>query len=141
VDTNVLSELRKGERGSAEVRLWYDAAADEDLYTSVLVLGEIRKGVEMVRDRDPMQAAALEAWLLHIETQFSGRILVVDGKVSEQWGRLSARRPAPAVDTLLAATARVHGLTLVTRNVADFEETGVPVRNPFDRPSSAAGKR
>jgi toxin FitB len=100
---------------------------------SVLVIGELRRGVEAVRRRDPRQAVALERWLGRLLREHAERILLIDRRVAEEWGRLTAVRSASLVDTLLAATARVHGLTLVTRNVADVARTGVSHFNPFER--------
>ena len=98
---------------------------------SVLTLGEIRKGVEAVRARDPVKAAALATWLSDVVDAFGTRILGVDGAVAETWGRMCAIRSVPVVDGLLAATASAHGLVLVTRNIGDVEGLGVRVLNPF----------
>ena len=124
IDTNIISEVRKGARCHPGVAAWYASIADNELYLSVLVLGEIRRGVELARARDPMKADALEAWLSAIHSSFGARILPVNSAVSDLWGRMSALRPLPTVDGLLAATARVHGLTLVTRNEADVAGLG-----------------
>ena len=110
---------------------WYASIGDEDLFLSTLVLGEIRKGVELARRRDPAKAAALERWLRDVEMAFDGRVLGIDNAVSDQWGRMSALRPVPAIDGLLAATALVNGLTLVTRNDRDVVGLGATVLNPF----------
>jgi len=131
LDTNVLSEIRKGNRGDARVAAWFAAVAEDDLYLSVLVLGEIRQGVERLRPRDPAQAAALDRWLGQVSAGFAGRVLGIDAAVAAQWGRLGAIRPVPAIDALMAATALVHGLTLVTRNDRDLAGLGVAVLNPF----------
>lgn len=131
VDTNVISELRKGARCDAGVAAWYASASEDHLLLSVLVLGEIRKGLERLRPRDPEQAAALERWLETVAQAFGERVLPVDAAVAEEWGRMSARRPVSTVDALLAATAKVHGLILVTRNVADVQGLGAEVLNPF----------
>lgn len=131
LDTNVLSELRKGTRCDAHVARWADAAPSNSLFVSVLVLGEIRRGVERLRRKDPKQAKRLGAWLEQVKGAFAGRILGVDEAVAESWGSHDVPEPKPVVDGLLAATARVHGLTLVTRNTADFKRTGVAVLNPF----------
>jgi predicted nucleic acid-binding protein len=129
IDTNIISEVRKGARCDAHVAAWYASIADEDLYLSTLVLGEIRKGVELARLRDAGKAAALERWLREIEVAFAGRVLGIDNAVSDQWGRMSAVRPIPVIDGLLAATALTNGLTLVTRN--DRDVVGAGVLNPF----------
>jgi predicted nucleic acid-binding protein len=102
IDTNIISEVRKGARCDAYVSAWYETIADHDLFLSTLVLGEIRKGVELARPRDPAKAAALERWLREVEAAFGGRVLGVDNAVSDQWGRMSAIRPVPVIDGLLA---------------------------------------
>lgn len=131
VDTNVLSELRKGVRCDPAVARWADGVSDESMYTSVLVLGEIRRGVERLRRKDAAQAKLLARWLEQVRLAFAGRILEVTEQVAEEWGRLDIPDPRPVVDALLAATAKVNGLTLVTRNTGDFASTGVDVHNPF----------
>ena len=131
IDTNIISEIRKGERCDAHVSAWYASIADEDLFLSTLVLGEIRKGVELARPRDPDKAAALERWLRQVEAGFDGRVLGIDNAVSDQWGRMSAIRAIPVIDGLLAATAATYGLTLVTRNDRDVAGLGAIVLNPF----------
>jgi toxin FitB len=133
VDTNVLSELRKGEGAEEGIKAWFATTADEDLYTSVLVLGEIRRGVESIRRRDTASAMALDLWLVRLATGFGERILPVDIRVADRWGVLNVPDPAPTVDGLLAATALVHDLVLVTRNVRDVASTGVQVLDPTSR--------
>lgn len=132
VDTNIISELRKGGRADTRVLHWYESVVDSDLYLSVLVLGEIRQGLERARSRDPGQARALERWLREVRDAFGERVLPVSEAVAEEWGRMNATRPLPVVDGLLAATAKVHGLTLVTRNVADVADTGAKLLDPFN---------
>ena len=132
VDTNVFSEVRKGDRGHAGVRAWYDDVRAEDLFTSVLVVGEIRRGVESIRRRDPDHAAALDQWLLRLRGSLEDRVLAVDGLVAERWGRLNVPDPIPAIDGLLAATAIEHDLTLVTRNARDVVSSGAALLDPFD---------
>jgi toxin FitB len=132
LDTNVFSELKKGPRGDQAVRTWFDRVDDGALFTSVLVLGELRRGIENLKRRDPVAAAALEQWLLRLTEQFSARILSVDAVVSDLWGRLNVPDPMPTVDGLLAATALAHDLTLVTRNTADVRRSGVKAVNPFE---------
>jgi toxin FitB len=134
LDTNILSDLRKGERADSGIRAWFSETVEGDLYTSVLVLGELRRGVESIRRRDLTSALALEQWLARLAGQFRDRILPIDGAIADRWGRLNVPDPLPTVDGLLAATALEHGLVLVTRNVRDVERTGVPFLNP-----SAAG--
>jgi hypothetical protein len=139
LDTNVLSELRKGPRTNARVRAWFAGVASEEIHLSVLVVGELRRGIERIRARDAPQAAALERWLARVVADHGERILPVDGRVADQWGRLSAARPASVVDTLMAATALVHGLVLVTRNVEDVAWTGASYLNPFDSSARRPG--
>ena len=130
VDTNIISELRKGERAPAGVRAWFDGAAEDELFTSVLVLGELRRGLESIRRLDLPSALALEQWLLRLTDTFGDRILPVDTAIADRWGRLNVPDPIPTVDGLLAATALVHDLTLVTRNTRDVERTGVRLLDP-----------
>ena len=131
IDTNIISEVRKGARCDAHVSAWYASVADDELFLRTLVLGEIRMGVELVRPRDSAKAEALERWLREVEAAFNGRVLGIDNAVSDQWGRMSAVRPLPAIDGLLAATALTNGLTLVTRNDRDVAGLGATVFNPF----------
>ncbi len=132
IDTNIISEIRKGSRCDPAVAAWWAGVAEDDLRVSVLVLGEIRKGVELARQRDPQKARALETWLDDLVSDFGDRIIPVDAAVAEEWGRMAAVRPVPAIDALLAATARANGLTLVTRNAADVAGLDVEVLNPFE---------
>jgi toxin FitB len=113
------------------VSVWYGSIRDGDLFLSALVLGEIRKGIELARARDPDKAAELERWLHQVEAAFDGRVLGIDNAVSDQWGRISAVRPVPVIDGLLAAAAMTNGLTLVTRNDRDVAGLGALVLNPF----------
>lgn len=131
LDTNVVSELRKGKHADARVREWFNGVADEEIHLSVLVVGELRMGIERVRRRDPRQAITLERWLSRVVREHAERILAVDERIAEEWGRLTALRPASVVDTLMAATARIHGLILVTRNTRDVAWTGIPHLDPF----------
>ena len=129
LDTNVVSEIRRGR--DPGVRAWAREVDDIDLYLSVLTLGEIRKGIEMLRDRDPAQAEAFAHWLGELETRFADRILSIDVRVAEEWGRLNAASPRNTVDSLIAATAGIFGLTVVTRNTGDFQGCGIPLINPW----------
>lgn len=131
VDTNVISEVRKGPRCHPAVAAWWSGVEGRDLFLSALTLGEIRKGIEAVRPRDPAKAIALESWLADVAAAFGARVLGVDAEVAEAWGRMSATRSVPVVNALLAATAGLHGLTLVTRNAADMGGLGVRVLDPF----------
>jgi toxin FitB len=134
LDTNVVSELRK-QRPHPRVDAWFRSVASADLYLSVLVVGEIVQGVERLRRRDPAQAVVYDRWLSDLREEHADRILPVDGAVADEWGRLNVPDPLPVVDGLLAATAKVRGWTLVTRNVSDVERTGVRLLNPFDPPA------
>jgi predicted nucleic acid-binding protein len=134
LDTNILSELRKGVRCTPSVAHWATSASPDAFFTSVLVIGEIRRGVERVRGRDPRQARKLEDWLEQVRTTFAGRTLAVDDRVADVRGRMGVSRTVPVIDGLLAATAKVHGLILATRNVADVIGTGVAVLDPFAMP-------
>ncbi len=132
LDTNVVSELRKSAPDEHVLR-WSRAHASAGVYISTLVVGEIRRGIERLRARDPGHADRLELWLDGLVTTYHDRVLPVSVAVADEWGVLSAApQPPPIIDGLMAATAKHHGLTLVTRNVADVERTGVPVVNPFD---------
>jgi toxin FitB len=131
VDTNVLSELRR-KNPDAGVVAWFSNRPAVTLYLSVLTLGEIRKGVDGLTDET--RKLALLDWLeVDLPAFFSGRILPVDARVADRWGRLiaAAGRPVPAIDSLLAATAVEHDLTLVTRNVKDFSDMPVQTINPW----------
>lgn len=132
IDTNIVSEIRKGNRCDPAVAAWWAGVAEDELRISVLVLGEIRKGVELARRRDPQKARALETWLRDLVSGFGDRIIPVDAAVAEEWGRIAAIRPVPAIDALLAATAKTNGVTLVTRNAADVTGLDVEVLNPFE---------
>lgn len=135
VDTNVLSEIRKADQADAAVRRWLAAVEVKDIYVSVMVLGEIRRGVERIRHRgDFVQALALERWLEQLQSVYAETILDLDVQVADLWGRLQVPDPLPPIDSLLAATAIVHDLVLVTRNVKDIRATGVRCLNPFEAP-------
>jgi predicted nucleic acid-binding protein len=131
IDTNIISELHKHGRCDRNVAAWYASIDDGDLYLSVLVMGEIRKGIALAERRDRAKAAALESWLSEVDAAFGERILPIDRAVTEAWGRMSGERPIPVIDGLLAATAKVHRMTLVTRNDDDVAGLGAKVLNPF----------
>lgn len=131
LDTNILSELRKGQRCNPGVASWFEGIAPGEVHLSALTVGELRKGIEKIRRRDEVAARALEGWMDGLVSDYSDRILPVDQAIAEQWGRFNVPDPLPVLDSLLAATAKVHGLTLVTRNLKDVERTGVDCLNPF----------
>ena len=130
LDTNVVSELRRRQPDGA-VLAWLRRADPAALHLSVLTLGEIVKGAESLARRDPAAGRALHHWLDGLRHHYADRLLGIDGAVAETWGRLSALRPLPVIDGLLAATALVHGLTLVTRNLRDVAGTGAAVVDPW----------
>jgi predicted nucleic acid-binding protein len=131
LDTNVLSELRKGPRANETVRAWDKSVDDDARFTSIIVIAELLKGAEVHRRKDPGGGAALDRWANRVVANFAERILPVDLQVAAVWGRLMAPRSRPPLDILIAATALAHGFTLVTRNVSDFEGTGVTLLNPW----------
>lgn len=133
LDTNVVSEIRRRERADPGVRTWFDQADEDALFLSVLVLGEVRQGAERKRHSDAAAARSLERWLESLVDVYGDRVLPIDQRVAERWGRLNASDPLPVVDGLIAATALVHDLTVVTRNERDFRRTGAKVMNPFAR--------
>jgi predicted nucleic acid-binding protein len=130
LDTNVLSETRK-KRADAGVISFLEGAAASALYISVLTLGELRKGVIAKRREDPAAAKSLATWVEGFELSFADRILGIDAATARLWGDWSGERPRPVVDTLLAATAHLHGLTLVTRNTRHVRGIPVKVLNPW----------
>lgn len=132
IDTNVLSELRKGSKMDKGVRDWFDAVPSDDIYLSTLVIGEVRHGIELLRRRDQKAAIRLETWLVEVQKESGERILPITNEISEQWGRFGVPDPVSVIDGLMAATAMVHGHVLVTRNVRDIEQTGVNFINPFN---------
>jgi predicted nucleic acid-binding protein len=131
VDTNVLSELRKRERCNPAVRDWFSTVEADDLYVSVLAVGEIHRGIELLRRRDPRGATALTRWLRDLERSYADHLLPVTLDICRIWGGLSLDHPLAPIDGLMAATAVHHGMTLVTRNVDHVERSGVDVLNPF----------
>jgi hypothetical protein len=131
IDTNVLSETRKRQPAQG-VTDWIAATPPDRLHVSVLSLGEIEQGIARIRAwGDQQQASALERWLQAVEDGFADRILPVTLLVAAAWGRQRHEQPLPVIDALIAATARVHGMTVVTRNTKDFERAGIQVLNPF----------
>ena len=140
LDTDVLSEIRKGPRADAGVRAFFDEArkSQVQLFISVITIGEIRRGVARIQHRgDDKQALLLERWLDDVLLNFENRVLSFDTDCAQMWGQLRVPHPENPLDKQIAATAHVHGLTVVTGNPAHFEPTGVPSRNPFSmRPGS-----
>jgi toxin FitB len=130
LDTNVVSETRRV-RADPGVRAFLSAADATSLFISVLTLGELQRGVLAKRRTDPLAADQLGIWVEGIETMFADRILPVDAATARRWGELSAGRSLPVVDTLIAATALVGDLVLVTRNTRDLEATGATLIDPW----------
>ena len=130
LDTNILSETRK-KRADKKVLAFVAGAHPSTLYLSVLTLGELRKGVALKARSDPAAAQSLGAWVDGLEFGFADRILGIDAATARLWGELSAQRPRPVIDTLLAATAVVHELTFVTRNTIDVTDIKMKLLNPF----------
>ncbi len=131
LDTNVLSEVRRP-RGDAGVKRWISSVPTEDLYLSVLTLGEVRRGIVLLSRRDQTRAGVYEAWLVTVLHDYADRILPVDVEAAEEWGRMNVPDPISIVDCLMAATAKVRNMTFVTRNTTDVVRTGVRLLNPFD---------
>jgi hypothetical protein len=131
LDTNVISELRKGKRSDPRVAAWFATIGDDEVFLSVLTVGELRQGIERIRRRDIKRAADLNRWLRTTVETYQDRILAIDRAIAEEWGRMNVPDPLPVIDGLLAATAKVHGLTLATRNTKDIAHTGVTFLNPF----------
>ena len=135
LDTNVVSELRKVRFGKADAQVatWADSVEAATLYVSAITILELEIGVLQMESRDPAQGAMLRAWMdNHVLPEFIDRVLPVDMAVAQRCARLHVPDPRAERDALIAATALVHGMTVVTRNLADFEPTGVPVLNPWD---------
>ena len=134
LDTNVVSELRKIRLGKADayVAAWADSVDATDLYLSAITIQELEIGVLLAERRDPARGAVFRVWLnSHVFPAFAGRILAVDTAVAQRSARLHVPDPRPVRDGLIAAIALVHGMTVVTRNVADFEPMGVQILNPW----------
>ena len=131
VDTNVLSELRKGNRANSNVVDWFRKRKSEQLFLSVLTIGELRRGVERIRRRDAASARVLEHWLGRTVDAYADRIIGVDRAIAERWGHLGTPDPVPAIDALIAATAIERNLEVVTRNVKHIAGTGARYVDPF----------
>jgi predicted nucleic acid-binding protein len=135
LDTNVISELRKVQSGRADLRVaqWTNGVDAADLFLSAISIYELEKGILLTERKDPPQGAVFRAWLDgQVLPAFDGRIFPVDTTVAQRGAQLSVPEPRPLHDGLIAATALVHGMTVVTRNVADFAPTGVRLLNPWD---------
>ncbi len=130
LDTNVISELRK-RRTNRGVLEWFEETDPAALYLSVVTIGEIKRGIERLRLRDPNQALHLGAWLESLQCRFADRILPIDQATALRWGTLGIHQPISVADGLIAATTFHHNLTLVTRNTSDFAPNHIPVLNPF----------
>ena len=134
VDTNVISEARKRSKGNRGVRAFFEQAIEDEtpLFISVVTVGELRRGVELIRHRgDVRQANQLDKWLVALLTEYQDHILDIDQDIAQLWGRLRVPHPENALDKQIVATALIYELTIVTRNDKDFVKTGVPVLNPF----------
>jgi len=131
LDTNVISEVRR-KRPDGRVVSWLKRTDPAALSISVLTLGEIAKGAAQCAARDRAQAAIYYQWLALVRSNYADRTIAIDADIAEAWGRLAAKSPLPIVDGLLAATALVRGMTLVTRNVRDIADAGIPVLNPWN---------
>jgi predicted nucleic acid-binding protein len=129
LDTNVLSQAR---RGTPQALDWLRSADPDRLYLSVITLGEIMRGIALKERSDPQTAAHLAAWLARLRQDHATRILPVTDRIAVEWGRVSALRPRGGADGLIAATALVHDLIVVTRNIADFADTGAACLNPWE---------
>ena len=130
VDTNVLSEAR---RGTQEARIWLRSVDPTTIYLSVITLGEIMRGIALKMRTDARAAGVLTVWLEQLRHDHGDRILPISDRVALEWGRLAAERPRSMADGLIAATAAVHSKIIVTRNVEDFSDTGLPVINPWNQ--------
>lgn len=130
LDTDVVSEIRK-QAPDAGVAGWFASVPADRLFLSFLVVGEIRQGIERLARRDPAKAEIFERWLSQLLDGYGDRLVPITDRIAQAWGRLNVPDPVPVVDGLMAATAPVHDLTLVTRNVSDVRSTGVRLLNPF----------
>lgn len=132
VDTNVISEARKGSRANSGVSDFFRTINSDDCYLCVQTIGEIRQGVENIRRRgDLLQTKRLETWFGHVVSDYADRILSFDTECAQVWGRLMSLQASHPIDKQIAAIALIHDMTLVTRNVDDFRATGVMLLNPF----------
>jgi predicted nucleic acid-binding protein len=133
LDTNVVSELRR-RQPDRHVLAWFESVPSARLFLSVLTVGEIRLGIERLRRKDAVRAEGLEWWLRGLRDTYRDHVIDVDAETAQEWGRLNVPDPLPVIDGLLAASAKVRGWTLVTRNTADLARCGVAMINPFEPP-------
>ena len=131
LDTNVVSETRKP-RPDPNVVTWLTSVSRSDMFISAMVIGELRRGVEMLYRRDRQRATALDQWLQGLVNEYADRILPVTVDIAQEWGRMNVPDLLPAVDAILAATAKVHGMTLVTRDTGRLALHGATLLNPFE---------
>jgi predicted nucleic acid-binding protein len=131
LDTNVVSALRR-RRCDPAVAKWFESVRTQEHYISALVVGEIRRGITKLERRDADQARVYDAWLAELVGTFADRILSIDTAVADRWGRIEISGPFPVQDGMMAATALVHDLTFVTRNVKDVAQTGARLLNPWE---------
>jgi toxin FitB len=136
LDTNVISELRRPDKAHRNVAAWANASPAADFFISAISILEIELGARLIERKDAARGAVLRAWIdNHILARFEDRILAIDTAVALRCAQLHVPNPRAERDALMAATALVHGLTIVTRNVGDFEPTGVPLINPWEQPA------
>lgn len=132
VDTNVISEVQKGSRANSNVSTWWKSTDSSDLFLSVVVIGEIYRGIERLALTDPNRGQEFFDWIQEVIGAFEGRILGIDLESAIIWGKLTSGRSIPLADALLAATALSRNMTLITRNTRDIHDTGVRYVNPFE---------
>ena len=130
-DTNVLSELRRGPQADERLRGWNSGVEDGERFTSIIVIAELMKGAALRRRKDIAGGAILDRWIAGVVGEFEGRILPIDLSTASVWAQLMAQQSRPPIDMLIAATAIGNGMTLVTRNISDFEGSGARVLNPW----------
>ena len=131
LDTNIMDKLRQKNRCHPNVSRWFSSVDEQEIFLSVLVIGELRCGIERIRRRDPDAAFYLETWLKQVVSGYAHRIFPITQEIAETWGRMNVPNPISTVDGLLAATAKVHDCTLVTRNTKDISQCDILFYNPF----------
>lgn len=132
VDTNVISEVRKGNRGNSRVISWWNSIQTSQIYLSVLTLGELQRGVLALRQKNKTQAQHLENWIVGLNRNFASRLVSIDKDAAMIWARISGLRTFPLIDSLMAASAISRKMTFVTRNTGDIKDCGVLYLNPFE---------